>query len=154
MSIKSQGHSLILVKGHSDFKVKCLTFGLYIQVSNSGPQGPLVHNLELQNAGLLMLKGIYIKKIKGNFCAQKSKKISIVIKNVILSEKTLKQCVLAIMFSNSFTYNQAEQIKKEIMCVQILLELHLTKHGRFHFQGRTTFYTPVLVRPSRHMTSK
>ena len=42
MSIKSQGHSLILVKGHSDFKVKCLTFGLYTQVSDSGPQGPLV----------------------------------------------------------------------------------------------------------------
>ena len=42
MSIKSQGHSLILVKGQSDFKVKCLTFGLYTQVSNSGPQGPLV----------------------------------------------------------------------------------------------------------------
>ena len=40
--MKSQGHSLILVKGHSDFKVKCLTFGLYTQVSDSGPQGPLV----------------------------------------------------------------------------------------------------------------
>ena len=38
MIIKSQGHSLILVKSHSDFKVKC--FGLYAQVSNSGPQGP------------------------------------------------------------------------------------------------------------------
>ena len=42
MSIKGQGHSLTLVKGHSDFKVKCLTFGLYTQVSNSGPLGPLV----------------------------------------------------------------------------------------------------------------
>ena len=42
MSIKSQGHSLILVKDHSDLKVKCLTFGLYTQVSDSGPQGPLV----------------------------------------------------------------------------------------------------------------
>ena len=30
------------VKGHSDFKVKCLTFGLYTQVSDSGPLGPLV----------------------------------------------------------------------------------------------------------------
>ena len=40
--MKSQGHSLILVKCHSDFKVKCLTFGLYTQVSDSGPQGPLV----------------------------------------------------------------------------------------------------------------
>ena len=31
-----------LVKGHSDFKVKCLTFGLYTQVSDAGPLGPLV----------------------------------------------------------------------------------------------------------------
>ena len=42
MSIKGQGHSLTLVKGHSDFKVKCLTFGLYTEVSDSGPHGPLV----------------------------------------------------------------------------------------------------------------
>ena len=39
---QSQGHSLTLVKGHSDFKVKCLTFGLFTQVSDSGPLGPLV----------------------------------------------------------------------------------------------------------------
>ena len=59
-------------------------------------------------------------------------------------------------FPNSFTYmyNQAEQIKKGAICVQILSEIHLTEHGRFHFQGRTTFNTPVLVTPSRHMTSK
>ena len=50
----------------------------------------------------------------------------------------MKQCVLAIIFSNSFTHNQAEKIKK-VICVQILLEIHLTEHGRFHFQGRTTF---------------
>ena len=42
MSIKGQGHSLTLVKGHADFKVKCLTFGLYTPVSDSGPLGPLV----------------------------------------------------------------------------------------------------------------
>ena len=73
--------------------------------------------------------------------------MSIVIKNVIWSEKTLMhiECVLAIIFSKSVTYYQAEQIKKELICVQILLEIHLTEHGRFHFQGRTTFYTPVLV---------
>ena len=57
-------------------------------------------------------------------------------------------------FSNSFTYNQAEQIKKGVICVRILLQIHLTEHGRFHFQGRTTFDTPVLVPPNRHMMSK
>ena len=78
-------------------------------------------------------------------------------KHVLWSEKTLMHKAVRpsnYFFSNSFTYNQAEQIKKEVICVQILLEIHLTEHGRFHFQGRTTFYTPVLVPPSRHMTSK
>ena len=42
MSIKGQGHSLTSVKGHSDFKVKMFDFGLYTQVSDSGPHGPLV----------------------------------------------------------------------------------------------------------------
>ena len=42
LKINGQGHALTLVKGHSDFKVKCLTFGLYTQVSDSGPLGPLV----------------------------------------------------------------------------------------------------------------
>ena len=28
--------------------------------------------------------------------------------------------------SNTFTHNQAEQIKKGVICVQILLEIHLT----------------------------
>ena len=41
LSIKGQGHSLTLVKGRSDLKVKCLT-GLYTHVSDSGPHGPLV----------------------------------------------------------------------------------------------------------------
>ena len=50
MSIKGQGHSFTLVKVHSDFKVKCLTFGLYTQVSDSGPLGPLVLNVQIRYA--------------------------------------------------------------------------------------------------------
>ena len=46
-----------LVKGHSDFKVKCLTFGLYTQVSDSGPLGPLVCSVTV----LLILYKAYIK---------------------------------------------------------------------------------------------
>ena len=49
MSIQGQGHSLTLVKGHSDLKVKCLTFGQYTQVSDSGPLGPLVGDLIVIN---------------------------------------------------------------------------------------------------------
>ena len=59
MSIKGKGHSLTLVKGHSDFKVKCLTFGLYTQVSDSGPLGPLVMNM----FGVIHAKYMFLLRI-------------------------------------------------------------------------------------------
>ena len=46
-----------LVKGHSDFKVKCLTFGLYTQVSDSGPLGPLVNTYRKFSVELLPFSG-------------------------------------------------------------------------------------------------
>ena len=48
--------------------------------------------------------------------------MNIVIKNVIWSENTLMHKAVrpSNYFSNSFTYNQAEQIKKGVICVQIL----------------------------------
>ena len=55
-----EGHSLTLVKGHSDFKVKCLTFGLYTQVSDSGPLGPLVYFIYI----ILLLN---LLELKNNF---------------------------------------------------------------------------------------
>ena len=67
---------------------------------------------------------------------RKSKKISIVIKNLIWSEKSLMHKAVRpsdYFFPIFFTYNQAEQIKKGVICVQILLEIHLSEHGRFHF---------------------
>ena len=47
-------------------------------------------------------------------------------------------------FSNSFTNNQVEQIKKGVICVQILLEIHHTELGRFHFQVWPTFFHTCL----------
>ena len=47
----------------------------------------IIQNPKMQ--GLLMLKGIYITKDQREFLCAKIKKISIVNKNVILSEKTL-----------------------------------------------------------------
>ena len=76
MSISGQGHSLTLVKGHSDFKVKCLTFGLYTQVSDSGPLGPLVFYcfgrkkysvVELKKYGTLSIKKETTKFISAKF---------------------------------------------------------------------------------------
>ena len=48
---------MTLVKGHSDFKVKCLTFGLYTQVSDSGPLGPLVQVMERTEIASEIIKG-------------------------------------------------------------------------------------------------
>ena len=64
------------------------------------------------------------------------------------------ECPSNYFFPSSFTYNQAEQTKNRVICVRIVLEIHLTEHGRFHFQGQTTFYTTVLVTPSRHIDVK
>ena len=50
-------------------------------------------------------------------------------------------------FFNSFTYNQAEQIKKGVICVQMLLEIHLTEHGRFHFSRSDSILHAFLVTP-------
>ena len=63
---------------------------------------------------------------------RKNLKISNVIKKVTRSEITLthKQTVQAIIFSSSFTHYQAEQIKKGVIYVHILLEIHQTEHSR------------------------
>ena len=42
--------------------------------------------------------------------------------------------VLAIIFSNTFTHSQAEQINKGVICVQIVLVMHLTWHSRVHIK--------------------
>ena len=73
------------------------------------------HYLEPQNAGLVDIKrDLHLKKIKGNFCARKSKKQASLLKNVSWPEKTSKHKAVrpSNFFSNSFTYDQAEQIKK------------------------------------------
>ena len=91
------------------------------------------HNLELQNVGLVdVKKDLNLKKLKG-IVVPKILKISIVIKNVIGFEDTLMH--KAIIFSNSFTHNHSEKIKKGAICVQILLEIHLTENSIVNFQG-------------------
>ena len=78
--------------------------------------------------GLWMLKRILIKKSKGNFCALKSEKPASLLK-MELSLKIpvcIKQNIQAIIFSKTFTHNLAEQIKKGVICVQILLKIHQT----------------------------
>ena len=51
-----------LVKGHSDFKVKCLTFGLYTQVSDSGTLGPLVCQVDMSKVAAMVIYGKNLKK--------------------------------------------------------------------------------------------
>ena len=74
-------------------------------------------------------------------------KISIVIKNVIESEDTLVHKAVRPInyFSNTFTHYQAEQIKKGVICVQILLEIRLTCTQFSPFQSRLTSSHTVLV---------
>ena len=85
--------------------------------------------------------------LKWEFLCAKIYIESIVIKNVIRSEDTLMDRTESPSnFCTIFTHNQAEQIKKAVICVQIVLETHLTEHSRFHFSMLDNFiYTPVLV---------
>ena len=86
------------------------------------------YNLEPQNAGLVDVKKDFnLKRSKGIFVRENLKK-SIVIKNIIGSEDTLMQKAERPnnYFSNTFAHNQAEQIKKGVICVQIVLEIYLT----------------------------
>ena len=66
--------------------------------------------------------------------------ISIIIKNVIEAEDNLmhKAERHSNYFSNTFTHKQAKQIKKGVICVQILLETHLTSTQHSPFQGLIT----------------
>ena len=73
------------------------------------------HNLKPQNAGLVdVRRDLHLKRSKGIFVRENLKKTSTVIKNVIWSEKILMHAAErpSNNFSNFFTYNQAEQIKK------------------------------------------
>ena len=64
-----------LGQSHSDFKVKCLTFGLYNQESDSGPQGPLVSyrtafaciKVKLLKYAILFVNGLQVYRRTGNF---------------------------------------------------------------------------------------
>ena len=69
------------------------------------------------------------------------------IKNVNGSDKNLmhKAKRPSNYFSNTFTHNQAEQIKKGVISDQNFVRNTSSEYGRFHFQGWSTFYTPVLV---------
>ena len=52
-------------------------------------------------------------------------------------------------FFHFFTYNPTEQKKKGVICVQILLDINLTEHGRFHFwPGRVAQSVGHLTRKS------
>ena len=63
-----------------------------------------------QNAGLVDVKrDLHSKRSKGILCAKNEKKMSMAIKNVIWSEKTLMykaERPSNYFFFNSFTYNQ------------------------------------------------
>ena len=71
MSIKGQGHSLTLVKGHSDFKVKNLffaetagRFGTKIHMKASGRIGIKIYTNELGHMTNMAAMPIYGKNLK------------------------------------------------------------------------------------------
>ena len=50
------------------------------------------------------------------------------------------ESVLAIIFSNSFTHYQAEQMKKDAVCVQFFLSKHTGETGEDYFNKIEQFH--------------
>ena len=85
------------------------------------------HSLGSQIAGLIdVKKDLNIKEDKRVVLCAKIEKLSIVIKKVTVSEITLTHKAKRPnnYISSSFTHYQAEQIKKGVICVPVLLEIH------------------------------
>ena len=109
MSIKGQGHSLTLVKGHSDFKVKCLTFGLYTQVSDSGPLGPLVcHSVESMENDRPSTFSVHGVRYSDTHCIIFSKSAGYLLASLLTSPYARPQFLrheYTIVFSNSYFFS-------------------------------------------------
>ena len=102
MSINGQGHSLTLVKGHSDFKVKCLTFGLYTQVSDSGPLGPLVRH----------------SNTKGDYGTQEKKSLFLFEQKILLSSTVFH--IFRITFFHCVSHIQ-DRTREKIPVFQVII---------------------------------
>ena len=67
MSIKSQGHSLTLVKGHSDFKVKTVgRFGTKAHMKAKGRMRMKIYTNELGHVTNMAAMPIYGKNLKNS----------------------------------------------------------------------------------------
>ena len=99
---------------------------------------------------LLMLKSVFIRKDQRVILCAIIWKINIVIENILSAESSLLhngERPSNYFFSNSFTHYQAEQMKKDAVCVQIFfLSKHTGETGETILTRLNNFiYTPVIM---------
>ena len=100
----------------------------------------------MQNRGTCCLKKCFnTERSKGNFVRENLKKNSIVNENALDSEGALKykvkvKCVLAIIYSNSFSHCKGDQ-KKTVAISQMFSHVQLHVHGMHLLNNRICRYT-------------
>ena len=96
----------------------------------------------MQNRGTCCLKKYFnTERSKGNFVRENLKN-SIVNENMLNSEGALKyiKCVLAIIYSNSFSHYKGDQ-KKTVAISQMFSHVQLHVHGMHLLNNRICRYT-------------
>ena len=91
---------------------------------------------------MLFKKVFLYGKIKGKFCARKSKKIASLMKmrSTLKVPKSIIKCVLAIIYSNSFSHCRGDQ-KKTVAISQMFSHEQLHVHGMHLLNNRICRYT-------------
>ena len=81
-------------------------------------------------------------KIKGDFCARKSKEIASIMKmrSTPKVSKCIRKCVLAIIYSNSFSHCKVDQ-KKTVAISQMFSHVQLHLHWMHLLNDRICRYT-------------
>ena len=91
---------------------------------------------------MLFKKVFLYGKIKGKFCARKSKKVAWLMKmcSTLKVPLSIIKCVLAIIYSNSFSHCKGDQ-KKTVAISQMFSHVQLHVHGMHLLNNRIYRYT-------------
>ena len=96
-----------------------------------------------------MFKVFYYEKIKGKFCAQKSKEIASLVKmrSTLKIPLCITKGVLAIICSNSFSHCRSDK-KKTVAISQMFNHVHLHVHWMHLLNTRICRYTCIYITPT------
>ena len=97
---------------------------------------------------MLFKKVFKYRKIKGNFCARKSKEIASLMKmhSTLKDPYCITKCALAIIYSNSFSHCKVDHKKTAIS--QMFNHVQLRVHVMHLLNTRMRRYTCIYITPT------